>query len=74
MDHKNAIIVQPSLQACMSPKLLSGNLRSRTSKRFKDVAYQDMLEEFDLIWCVKSLVVTCSNHDCYVEGPALDGH
>lgn len=63
-----------SLQACMSSKLLSGNVRSRTSKRFKYVAYHGMLEEFDLVWCVKGLIVTCSNRNCYVEAPALNEH
>ena len=26
-----------------------------------DMAYQDVLEEFNLVWCVKSLLATCNN-------------
>ena len=37
-----------------------------------DVAYQDVLEEFDLVWCVKGLIVTWSN--LVVTWKAPDGH
>ena len=26
-----------------------------------DVAYEDVLKEFDNVWCVKGLTLTCSN-------------
>ena len=26
-----------------------------------DVTYQDILDEFNSVWCVKGFIVTCSN-------------
>ena len=33
----------------------------------KDIAYEDVFREFDKVWCVKGLIVTCSISD-YLEG------
>lgn len=41
--------------------VLNGNVRSRNSKKTLDVAHQDVLDEFDLVWCVKELIVAHSN-------------
>lgn len=37
-----------------------------------DIAYQVVLQKFDLGWCVKGLIVTCSN--LMVTGKAPDEH
>jgi hypothetical protein len=42
-----------------------------------DMAYQDVLEEFNLVWCVKNLLATCNNLAVTYRrrlGPGLDGH
>ena len=30
-------------------------------KKAPVVGYEDVLKEFDLVWCVKGLILTCSN-------------
>ena len=39
-----------------------------------DVAYQHVLDDFDLAWCHKGLIVTRSNLPVTWESQTLDGH
>ena len=40
---------------------LSGKISSRTFKKAPNVAYQDVHDKLDLVWCVKGLIIIHSN-------------
>lgn len=40
---------------------LCGNVPSKTWKKNLDVAYEDILSEFEKVWCVKHLIATLTN-------------
>lgn len=46
---------------CLTMVELSDKVPFKTWKKTPKIAYNDVLEIFDMVWCLKGFIVTCSN-------------